>query len=206
MTGPHVLFCLLALLGCPAATCEPASRVLNADSSPTNPRAKVLGFDSAATIPVWEAGDYPRQSRTLPAEDVTSAGFRSNRYWRFENSTDVNMDSAGAYDLRPSTTNERFSWRTQSQGGLVGGWLEWNGSLTNSSRGPAGWDAVAGSIPLNQTLTPSCAGVTVEFLVKPGPCFMRGGDWEVLRGAGQVCCIVFSCYNFPLICRLGCTP
>lgn len=109
-----------------------------------------------------------------------------SRYWRFENSTHVSSDSQNRYDLRLPVNNERAIWRSQTDGGVVGGWMYWNGSLINKTKGPAGWDATAGPIPLDVTGSASCPGVTIEFLVKPGLCFMRGGRWLALRGAGQL--------------------
>ena len=111
--------------------------------------------------------------------------FAPRSYWRFENSSDFTADEMAVQSL---TTFEGIgrqgkevqTWHTQEDGGIVGGWVNSTGVRLNESFATY-WEAKMGSVPFNQTpwtkggAKRTAPGVTIEMLVKPGPCFGRGG-------------------------------
>eukprot|EP01047_Picozoa_sp_COSAG01_P020594 COSAG01_NODE_1174_length_11380_cov_2.922205_14_plen_199_part_00 len=111
-------------------------------------------------------------------------------YWRFENASETLKEGFGDEQGRQQLKNwegigqeggEAIRWRSQPEGGLVGGWMNSTGLRSNCTF-ETYWEAEMGSVPLNQTQTPTAAGITVELLIKPGSCFGRGGEFNFFAG------------------------
>ena len=127
--------------------------------------------------------------------------FAPRSYWRFENSTDWPKDTMGVQILHTfegigRQGEEVKTWHTQEDGGIVGGWVNNTGVRLNESWDTY-WEADMGSVPWNQTAWTkggqkrTAPGVTIEMLVKPGPCFGRGGHFAFFAAfppqAGHAC-------------------
>eukprot|EP00039_Didymoeca_costata_P012082 m.172848 g.172848 ORF g.172848 m.172848 type:complete len:980 (+) comp15377_c0_seq4:492-3431(+) len=101
-------------------------------------------------------------------------------YWRFENSSNLTEDSMGAKNLvkwESIGAGEEMLWRTQTDGGIVGGYVDFTGRRANDTI-ETYWQAEMGTIPMLKNKT-TCTGVTIELLFKAHDCFMRGGTWAI---------------------------
>ena len=113
----------------------------------------------------------------------TAATVTPRSWWRFENASDPYADSQGAWPIKnPADRYNRTTWHDQSDGGVVGGYLDFGfvdpAKLGDPSRD--WWEGNGGCTPFpcNDT-TRKIEGFTIEFLLKPGPWLLRGGDMEL---------------------------
>ena len=111
---------------------------------------------------------------------ATSVDYGPSLFLRFENASDVGEDSSGnGRNLKLPKPNARLlPPQQQETGGPVGGYLCFGSDLEapgNASK-PQNWGA-------HTTLgLPAAPGLTLEFLLKPNPGFLRGGEAAPLPG------------------------
>ena len=108
------------------------------------------------------------------------ASYEPAAWWRFENASDIGLDSSSfGRHLGQGAKQDREHWPTpEKAGGPVGGYITFGsdadapGQFTKSR----GWGAnFKGGLP-------ESPGMTIEFLLKPNPGFLRGGHAEPLPG------------------------
>ena len=109
---------------------------------------------------------------------ITRRVYTPRSYWRFENASNWTIDEQETVLLKNwegigHRGGEIKSWHTEAEGGIVGGWVNSTGVRTNTSY-ETYWESEMGSVPHNRTDSTPATGITIELLVKPGPCFGRG--------------------------------
>lgn len=124
----------------------------------------------------------------LTPNDATNGNaYIPRSYWRFENASNFWQDSQGN---QPLTSFEGIGegevqvWRAESDGGIVGGWIDSTGGAINASlhKPPYYWERHMGTVPLDSCSKCHCNGTcsgsasvpgfTIEVLIKPNPvCF-----------------------------------
>ena len=121
-------------------------------------------------------------------DDAVTRTYTPRSYWRFENASDFRQDSQGNQPLSSFEeigAGEIKLWKPQSEGGIVGGYIDNTGEAINATKLDMGycWYAHMGTVPLDScekkckcngtcTGTKSAPGLTIEMLVKPNPvCF-----------------------------------
>jgi hypothetical protein len=70
-------------------------------------------------------------------------------------------------------------WRSYVDLGIVGGYLDVNGSRTNATL-TSSLDVSLGQVPFSAPIS----GVSIELLIKPGDCFSRGGGTRLFATGG----------------------
>jgi hypothetical protein len=156
----------------------------------------------AGTVRVASVSTQQQSSHKTDDDDDGGGGRQSTlrsytprSYWRFENASDFTVDEMAVQRLENwegigARGHEARVWHAQQDGGLVGGWVNSTGVRENVSF-ETYWEAEMGSVPRNQTATPSAPGITIELLLKPGSCFGRGGHFSFFAafppGAGRAC-------------------
>ena len=126
-------------------------------------------------------------SLLLQCAALSGNTYTPRSYWRFENASDLWQDSQGKQTLSSFEgigAGEVQLWRPQTDGGIVGGWVDSTGEAINASKykTPYYWERHMGTVPLdscskckcNGTCTGSASapGFTIEVLLKPNPvCF-----------------------------------
>ena len=121
-----------------------------------------------------------RSSNSPAAAHIRGATYAPAAWYRFENASDFGADSSqfGRDFNTPSKAAGNSVWATHMvKGGPVGGFLTFGSDaaapapFTKPHEGGAEVKGLAASI-----------GITIEFLLKPNPGFMRGGSSEPLPG------------------------
>ena len=127
-------------------------------------------------------GGQPAASKwgpSLPSRPGAAAKMPA-LFFRFEDATNVGLDSSPAgLNLKvPKASSGKWQPQPMAVGGPVGGFVSFGSDATvpiNASQRRV-WAAhtTAG--------LPAAPGITLEFLIKPNPGFLRGGSAEPLPG------------------------
>ena len=122
---------------------------------------------------------------------ATGKSYPPRSYWRFEDSHNVGVDTAGHDPLVPTDPGIEVRWA--ATGGPVGAYLSFSGA--NVSRA---WGARAGRWNCSTTVSKQspayCDGVTVEFLLRPTRYFNLQGFSSILESTGGG-----SAFNFQVL-------
>ena len=127
-------------------------------------------------------------------------------WWRFEDAANIGADAQGNHQLLPAAglapaTVAKPQHRTESDGGIVGGYLQLDGAANRS------WTANASYLPLQCANpefrdphgAPKCAkddpalcanghcprGLTIELLIRLGPDAVKQGNLTLLESQGN---------------------
>ena len=137
-------------------------------------------------------------SLLLQCAALSGNTYTPRSYWRFENASDLWQDSQGKQTLSSFEgigAGEVQLWRPQTDGGIVGGWVDSTGEAINASKykPPYYWERHMGTVPLDScskckcngtcTGSASASGFTIEVLLKPNPvCFSSSFPVSSTRG------------------------